>query len=459
MINSKQLNENITNFLEAHPKARVGLMVGVGSLAVLFLATSLFSDEQVVIEQQAQSNVQSILGMSDSLDNLDKNQAADMIKEMTVRMQEKERTLEAQRMHDSEQVTQLLLQLEKLNSRIFELEKKAPVHPAQNGMYNDVSANIPQRVTEDQTQGQQAYRNHAGHAPNVMYRSQTQIVTQNPHIEGNVIRTITQRSVREVQTLGEVTISDIKVNRLTEHNTTQAGSEAADPERSADRNPSAAGDDGEFTLTMGSIISGTIINGVAAPTKVGSQDQPIPIFMRVKREALMPNFFSLDIRECMMLGAAMGDLASERVKIRAEAISCITADGQAIEKRINAVAVSSSDGLEGIRGTVVERSGKAIMNSVKAGFLSGFASAAKPQSLNAIVTEPEATTAWQSQNLNKFAGAGMMNGASNAMERVASYYLAIAESMWPVIEIPAGIEVDFIVQQGMTLQLNDSLEE
>ena len=44
--------------------------------------------------------------------------------------------------------------------------------------------------------------------------------------------------------------------------------------------------------------------------------------------------------------------------------------------------------------------------------------------------------------------------ASSAMERVASYYLAIAEAMWPVIEIPAGIEVDFLVQKGMTLQLN-----
>ncbi len=47
-----------------------------------------------------------------------------------------------------------------------------------------------------------------------------------------------------------------------------------------------------------------------------------------------------------------------------------------------------------------------------------------------------------------------MEGASSAMERVASYYLAIAEAMWPVIEIPAGIEVDFLVQKGMTLQLN-----
>lgn len=156
----------------------------------------------------------------------------------------------------------------------------------------------------------------------------------------------------------------------------------------------------------------------------------------------------------MVLGAGIGNLASERVEIRAEAISCITNDGQAIEKSLTAYAVSSSDGLTGIRGTVIERSGKAIGNSIKAGFLSGFASAAAPQQVPSINTELSASTVWQSQNLNQYAGAGIMEGASSAMERVASYYLAIAEAMWPVIEIPAGIEVDFLVQKGMTLQLN-----
>ena len=160
----------------------------------------------------------------------------------------------------------------------------------------------------------------------------------------------------------------------------------------------------------------------------------------------------------MMLGSAIGDLASERVMVRAEALSCITNDGQAIEKKINAYAVSSSDGLTGIRGTVIERSGKAIMNSVKAGFLSGFGEAAAPRQVPSLNTNPEATSVWQSQNLNKYAGAGMLEGASSAMERVASYYLAIAEAMWPVIEVPAGIELDFIVQRGVTLQLNDTSE-
>jgi conjugal transfer pilus assembly protein TraB len=169
----------------------------------------------------------------------------------------------------------------------------------------------------------------------------------------------------------------------------------------------------------------------------------------------MANNFTLDIRECMMLGEAIGEIASERALIRATAISCITEDGKAIEKNINAYAVSSSDGLAGVRGTLVERSSQAIINSMAAGFLSGFADAASPQQVTALNTNPSATSAWQDQNIDQYAGAGMMKGAGNAMNKVADYYTAIAEAMWPVIEVPAGIEIDFIVQTGMTLQLEE----
>lgn len=444
------IKQQIQSYVEDNPWLRKGVLGLIFIIVLWFIGSSLFADDSMTKKQVETQSVTSILGLSDSLDSMDQKEAEGIVDEMKVRLADKEREMEAKYSKGAESVEQLKLSLQQMQNEIFELKKQN----ATTSKPVDISKQLEKK--QFQVQGEPvSYQQATQQNPNVLYRPQTEIITQSPQIKGNVIRTITQRSIREVQRSGEVTISDIKVQRLT--NETQNVDDSRDAQvakANDERNPSAKGDKGEFTLAMGSILSGTLINGVAAPTKVGSQDTPIPILLRVKREAIMPNFFSLDIRECMILGAGIGNLASERVEIRAEAISCITNDGQAIEKSLTAYAVSSSDGLTGIRGTVIERSGKAIGNSIKAGFLSGFASAAKPQQVPSINTELSASTVWQSQNLNQYAGAGIMEGASSAMERVASYYLAIAEAMWPVIEIPAGIEVDFLVQKGMTLQLN-----
>jgi conjugal transfer pilus assembly protein TraB len=154
-----------------------------------------------------------------------------------------------------------------------------------------------------------------------------------------------------------------------------------------------------------------------------------------------------------MLGSAIGDLSSNRVLIRAEAISCNTHTGEAIEQRIMAYAVDSSDGLAGIEGDVVFKSGAMIANSLKAEFISGFANAFTPQNVQSLNTNPGATQLWQQQNLDRAAGAGIGQGFSGAADRIAEYYMSLAEEAHPVIELIPGIEVDFIVQRGMTLRM------
>lgn len=437
-------------------------VVGIG--AMFFIANSMFADDIGPRVDPATLEQRSYLGIDDELGDFDRREAENIVEEMRVALEARERSLLQEYQHKASNIESVQLEQDQMQNRIFEMERmlrqlteEGSRQPVTQDGRSARSEPVGSQQRNFQMQGDN--RIMQGQDGQILHRPQTEIVTSSPQIEGNVIRTITQRNIREVQRSGEMTVSDIRVERLTENTQKVDDTRARSQGLEQERNPSARGDRGEFTLAMGSLVSGTLINGVAAPTRVGSSETPVPVLMRIKREAIMPSHFTLDIRECMMLGSAIGDLASERVMIRAEGISCITDDGQALEQNINAYAVSSSDGLTGIRGTVVERSGKAIMNSVKAGFLSGFASAAAPQQIQSLNTSPTATSTWQSQNLNQYAGAGILEGASTAMERVASYYMAIAEAMWPVIEIPAGIEVDFIIQRGMTLRLDPSEDD
>jgi conjugal transfer pilus assembly protein TraB len=215
--------------------------------------------------------------------------------------------------------------------------------------------------------------------------------------------------------------------------------------------------DGEFTLTMGSIITGVLINGAALPTSSSGQKDPMPILMRVKKEAIMPNHFTLDIRECHLLGSGIGDLASSRGYIRAEAISCITNDGQAIEKNITAYATSAGDGMSGIAGDVVFKSGAMLSNAMKAEFLANFGKAIAPQRVQSLNVNPGQSSMWEAQNFSYAGASGVAGGFGGAAERLSQYYMDLVDQTFPVIEVLPGTEVDFIVQKGMTMKLGGNV--
>ena len=48
----------------------------------------------------------------------------------------------------------------------------------------------------------------------------------------------------------------------------------------------------------GSMFPGVLLNGMDAPTSSVSQKNPTPVLIRVKKEAVLPNFASIDVREC-----------------------------------------------------------------------------------------------------------------------------------------------------------------
>ena len=54
------------------------------------------------------------------------------------------------------------------------------------------------------------------------------------------------------------------------------------------------------------------------------------------------------------------------------------------------------------------------------------------------------------------AQAAAAQGVGTAMERIADYYLAMAENIFPVIEIDAMREIDFIVNRGMKVTLSSA---
>ena len=211
----------------------------------------------------------------------------------------------------------------------------------------------------------------------------------------------------------------------------------------------------EIFIPAGSILSGHLLNGLDAPTGKGARKEPFPVLARLKDEAILPNRYRADVRECFLVSAGYGDLSSERAYIRGESISCVRDDGGVIEVPIDAYAVGE-DGKVGIRGRVVSKQGQLLGNALLAGFLRGFSDAfGRNQTQVLALAGPAgvATTPFQRSFSESAMEGGTLKGAGYAMDRLAHYYMDMAENLFPIIEVDATRKIEFIVQKGTPLRL------
>lgn len=208
----------------------------------------------------------------------------------------------------------------------------------------------------------------------------------------------------------------------------------------------------DMFLPAGSILSGTLVTGLDAPTSNQSRSDPFPALLRVKHEAILPNRYRMDIRECFLIASGYGDLSAERAYMRAERISCVKRDGAVIESSMDAYSVGE-DGKAGVRGRLVSKNGQIIANALLSGFVSGITQAFAPQRVRALQTGVAAgqTQQFQYPSPEMLGGQALMGGVKGAAEQIADYYLEMAKNIFPIIEVDAGRKVDFIMIRGMSL--------
>ena len=208
----------------------------------------------------------------------------------------------------------------------------------------------------------------------------------------------------------------------------------------------------DMFLPAGSIISGTLVTGLDAPTSNRSKRNPFPALLRIKHEAILPNRYRMDIRECFLIASGYGDMSAERAYMRAERISCVKKDGAIIETSMDAYSVGE-DGKAGIRGRLVSKNGQLIAMTLLSGFVSGLSKAFSPQSVQSFQTgnTPSSQQAFQWPSPQAVGGQAVMGGVSGSSEQIAKYYLEMAKNIFPIIEIDAGRKVDFVMVRGMSL--------
>lgn len=213
-------------------------------------------------------------------------------------------------------------------------------------------------------------------------------------------------------------------------------------------------------IPTGSIVKAVLLSGMDAPTMTQAKTEPLPVLMKVTDLSILPNRWAYDINECFLMGEGYGDLTSERAYIRVNNISCITNKGEKIDVAMKGAA-TGEDGKLGLRGEVVTKQGALLARTLIAGFLQGVGEGFANQ--NQIVTQNGfggTTTTNSDMSASATLQAGAFKGLSKSAEKLADFYLKMADQVSPVIEIAAGREINVITTATLELKtLEEQLQD
>ena len=203
-------------------------------------------------------------------------------------------------------------------------------------------------------------------------------------------------------------------------------------------------------LPPGMFGQAVLLSGSDAPTGGQAQSNPHPVLLQLQDLAVLPNRYRYDWAQCLITGAGYGDLSSERMYVRTESLSCVSKDGKVLDVPIKGYIVGE-DGKAGMRGRLISKQGQVLGNALLAGVVGGIGTGLeRSSSVQSISPLGSTTSIKPGQEFQS----GIGSGVGKSLDRLATYYISLAEKMFPVIEVDAGRMVDVVITQGVLVDVD-----
>lgn len=221
-------------------------------------------------------------------------------------------------------------------------------------------------------------------------------------------------------------------------------------ERKADKDDDKKKDDKRSVYLPISYMEATLLSGLDAPTSSDAKGNPVPVLIRVKTPAVLPNDVKANLKGCFVVADGKGNLGTERAELVLVALSCLDRKGQAVIDQPLTGYVVDADGKAGLRGRVVTKMGAMISRSMIAGLFGGFGEVITSASSTTSMSALGSVSQIKSGDL---AAAGLGKGLSGAFKEIQKFYLELASQTMPVVEIGAARPITIVVTKGTTLEI------
>ena len=358
--------------------------------------------------------------------------------------------MEKYKSENSSEISELKAQLKQLNQQISDM---------QNGKGPARNRSLDNRVGQQANDNQQQNPAYQLNGDAVANRNQEIPVAGGISPQRTqLVRTITSNSITTANN-GVLEVTPIVEKNITNANqkrVVKAGAPAVagDGTKPIDSNARHSKRSEDQYLPATSQLYAVLVTGVEAPTSLSSQEEPLGVTFRVKRDVFLPNNYRMDLRDCNLLGTARGDMASERVYIRTTSLSCVNSKGKSFDIKLEAYAVSEIDGKAGIKGTLISRNGNAIMGSALAGGLSALAQGLSPSKVSQLNIDPNSQAQFQGPNIGALGAVSASGMVSGGLNKLTDWYTHIIDQQWPVVELSPGINATFVVLNGASIPTN-----
>lgn len=188
-----------------------------------------------------------------------------------------------------------------------------------------------------------------------------------------------------------------------------------------------------------------VLMGADASAGVLSQSNPDIMMFQILDDGVMPNKHKSHLKHCFVSASVVGDISSERGKLRTERLSCIHEDGTSIDTQVTGIV---SDSKNGIRGRAVWRDEPMVKKAFWGSFWQSMGNIGQQVATdNSISPLGSVSTI----DPSKIPLAAVSGGSAGAAKMYAQYNIKRAEMYHPIIQLPPGTIVDVTFLKGFWL--------
>ncbi len=207
----------------------------------------------------------------------------------------------------------------------------------------------------------------------------------------------------------------------------------------------------DITKLTPSFMKASLLTGVIAST---GNNQPVPMLIRINDLAQLPNEIEENLKGCFVVAEGTAALDQERILVRTLRLSCVTHDGVAIIDEPIKGWVADQDSRPGLSAKPIAKFGTHLARSALAGFIGGLGSAINESSL---VTREDNLgrddTRFKDTEMDTLFRAGLGRGIENVTTNLEKFYMDLAKSTLPVLEVGPKQNITVLLNEGVELKI------
>lgn len=199
-----------------------------------------------------------------------------------------------------------------------------------------------------------------------------------------------------------------------------------------------------------SFMKATLLTGLYAPIGGDAKNNPIPMMIRVKAPARLPNDVKAQLQGCFVVADGKGNLATERADIVTVSLSCVDRKGEMVINEPITGYVTGGDNIAGVKGKVVAKTGQMIVRAAVAGGFGGAGDALKSTSQSTSLSALGQVSQFDPNKLAQGAAGGAL---SEGFKELQKFYMELAHQSMPVIEILPSQPLSVVITKESELHI------